>query len=75
MKKKRTRTHHEGGDDGAASRRWTTTHHGVDVAFDLVGEGLSPLLFLEGKNPQTKFESILELLSSTLGIKDEEDGQ
>ena len=30
---------------------------------------------LEGKNPQTEFESILELLFSTLGIKDEEEGQ
>ena len=75
MKKKRTITHREVGDNGAPGRRRTTSHHGVDVAFDLVGEGMSPLLFLEGKNPQTKFESILELLSSTLGIKDEEDGQ
>ena len=71
MKKKRTITHHEGGDEGTPSRTWTTTHPGVDVSFDLVGEGMIPLLFLEGKNPQTKFESILEILSSTLGIKDE----
>ena len=73
--KKRTITHHEGGDEGTPSRTWTTTHRGVDVAFDLVGEGKIPLLFLEGKKPKTKFKSILELLSSTLGIKDEEDGQ
>lgn len=75
VKKTRTITHSEGGDEGSPSRTWTTTHRGVDVAFDLVGEGLNPLLFLEGKNPQTKFESILELLFSTLGIKEEEDSQ
>lgn len=75
VKKTRTITHSEGGDEGSPSRTWTTTHRGVDVAFDLVGEGMSPLLFLEGKNPQNKFESILELLSSTLGIKEKEDDQ
>ena len=73
VKKTRTITHHEG--EGTSSSTWTTTHRGVDVAFDLVGEGMSPLLFLEGKNPQNKFESILELLSSTLGIKEKEDDQ
>ena len=72
-KKKRTKTHSN--EEGERTTFWTTTHHGVDVAFDLVGEGPSPLLFLEGNNPQTEFESILELLSSTLGIKDEENGQ
>jgi hypothetical protein len=71
IKKKRTITHHAGGDEGTPTSTWTTTHHGVDVAFNLVGEGMIPLLFLEGKNPQTKFESIIEILSSTLGIKDE----
>jgi hypothetical protein len=72
IKKKRKITHHEGGDEGTPSRTWTTTHHGVDVAFDLGGEGMIPLLFLEGKKPKTKFKSILELLSSTFEIKDEE---
>ncbi|MBT4346585.1 MAG: hypothetical protein HOD67_03370, partial [Euryarchaeota archaeon] len=59
-KKKRTKTHSN--EEGERTTFWTTTHHGVDVAFDLVGEGPSPLLFLEGNNPQTEFESILELL-------------
>jgi len=73
VKNTRTITHSDSDPD--SHRTWTTTHRGVDVAFDLVGEGLSPLLFLEGKNPQTKFESILEQLSSTLGIKEEDDSQ
>jgi len=71
-KNKREITHHAGGDEGTPMRTWTTTHHGVDVVFDLVGEGMIPLLFLEGKKPKIKFKSILELLSSTFEIKDEE---
>lgn len=71
-KNKRKITHHAGGDEGTPMRTWTTTHHGVDVVFDLVGEGMIPLLFLEGKKPKIKFKSILELLSSTFEIKDEE---
>jgi len=52
-----------------------TTHPGIEIVFDLVGQGSKAILFLEGKNPQNKFESILELLSSTLGIKEKEDDQ
>ena len=32
---------------------------------DSASEGMIPLLFLEGTNPQTKFKSLLDLLSST----------
>ena len=73
IKKKRKITHHEGGDDNTPSRTWTTTHHGVDVVFDLVIGGMIPLFFLEGKKPETKFKSILELLSSTFLVKGKEE--
>jgi hypothetical protein len=69
---KNTRVVHHSDDDGGG---WTTTHRGIDIMVDLVGQGPKAVLFLEGKNPQTEFESILELLFSTLGIKDEEEGQ
>ena len=75
VKKTRTITHSEGGDEGSPSRTWTTTHRGIDIMVDLVGQGPKAVLFLEGKNPQTEFEPILELLFSTLGIKEEEDSQ
>jgi hypothetical protein len=70
---KNTRVVHHSDDDGGGG--WTTTHRGIDIMVDLVGQGPKAVLFLEGKNPQTEFESILELLFSTLGIKDEEEGQ
>lgn len=75
VKNTRVVHHSEGGDEGTPSRTWTTTHRGIDIMVDLVGQGPKAVLFLEGKNPQTEFESILELLFSTLGIKEEEDSQ
>jgi hypothetical protein len=68
---KNTRVVHHRDDDGGG---WTT-HRGIDIMVDLVGQGPKAVLFLEGKNPQTEFESILELLFSTLGIKEEDDSQ
>ena len=72
-KKTRTVTHHEGGDDGSSGRSWTTDHHGVDVVFDLADGGKGALIFLEGTNPQSKFKSLLDLLSST--FKDADGGE
>ena len=75
VKNTRVVHHRESGDEHSSGRTWTTTHRGIDIMVDLVGQGPKAVLFLEGKNPQTEFESILELLFSTLGIKDEEEGQ
>ena len=61
----RTITHSSGDSDSVSRSTWTTSHDGIDISFDSVSEGMIPLLFLEGTNPQTKFKSFLDLLSST----------
>jgi len=70
----RTITHSSGDSDSRST--WTTSHDGIDISFDLVGEGMTPLLFLEGQGtaPRSEFKPFLDLLFSTLKLdKDEQD--
>ena len=71
----RTKTHSSG--DSESSRTWTTSHDGIDISFDLVGEGMTPLLFLEGQGtaPRSEFKPFLDLLFSTLELDKDEQGE
>ena len=52
-----------------------TTHPGIEIVFDLVGQGAKAILFLEGDDARNQYDSVLRELFSTLGIKEKEDDQ
>ena len=47
-----------------------TTHPGIEIVFDLVGQGSKAILFLEGDDARNQYDSVLRELFSTLGIKE-----
>jgi len=47
-----------------------TTHPGIEIVFDLVGQGSKAILFLEGDDARNQYDSVLRELFSTLGRKE-----
>ena len=68
VKNTRDITHSSTSDEHSSGSTWITTHHGIDIMFDLVGQGSKAILFLEGKDARNQYDSVLGELFSALGV-------